>query len=211
MIFTSKTGIDHFFITDDNFARNKDWEPIADRLIHLRENSGYRLSLYIQVDVASFRIPHFVEKMARSGVRRVFIGLESVNPVIKAVFDEYAANFEEPNFDAIKYFVNHPQNQISQLVSDVLSEKNKLSEFWRKRGSFIEEEHEILYQLVPKVLQEYKLRYISHLIAQAELGIRKASEQDDFEAIMEYQKKYQKLKAVEKLLCGLLGKRTITG
>ena len=137
--------------------------------------------------------------------------LESVNPVIKAVFDEYAANFEEPNFDAIKYFVNHPQNQISQLVSDVLSEKNKLSEFWRKRGSFIEEEHEILYQLVPKVLQEYKLRYISHLIAQAELGIRKASEQDDFEAIMEYQKKYQKLKAVEKLLCGLLGKRTITG
>ena len=26
-------GILHFFITDDNFARNKDWEPIFDRLI----------------------------------------------------------------------------------------------------------------------------------------------------------------------------------
>ncbi|MEI6139234.1 MAG: DNA primase [Mariniphaga sp.] len=137
--------------------------------------------------------------------------MESVNPVIKAVFDEYALHFEEPNFDAIKYFVNHPQNQISQLVSDILSEKNKLSEFWRKRGSFIEEEHEILFQLVPKVLQEYKLRYITFLISQAEQGIRKASEQNDFEAIMEYQKKYQKLKAVEKLLCGHLGKRTITG
>jgi len=137
--------------------------------------------------------------------------LESVNPVIRAVFDEYAVHFEEPNFDAIKYFVNHPHNQISQLVSDILSEKNKLSEFWRKRGSFIEEEHEILYQLVPKVLQEYKLRYISYLIAQTELGIRKASEQNDFEAVQEYQKKYQKLKAVEKLLCGHLGRRTITG
>ena len=30
-------GVFHFFITDDNFASNKDWEPIFDRLIHLRE------------------------------------------------------------------------------------------------------------------------------------------------------------------------------
>jgi radical SAM superfamily enzyme YgiQ (UPF0313 family) len=30
-------GVFRFFITDDNFARNKDWEPILDRLIHLRE------------------------------------------------------------------------------------------------------------------------------------------------------------------------------
>jgi hypothetical protein len=30
-------GMRSFFITDDNFARNKDWEPILDRLIHLRE------------------------------------------------------------------------------------------------------------------------------------------------------------------------------
>ena len=30
-------GLRSFFITDDNFARNKDWEPILDRLIHLRE------------------------------------------------------------------------------------------------------------------------------------------------------------------------------
>ena len=30
-------GIKRFFVTDDNFARNKDWEPIFDRLIVLRE------------------------------------------------------------------------------------------------------------------------------------------------------------------------------
>ena len=30
-------GIDRFFITDDNFARNKDWELIFDRIIKLRE------------------------------------------------------------------------------------------------------------------------------------------------------------------------------
>jgi DNA primase len=136
--------------------------------------------------------------------------MESVNPVIKAVFDEYRLHVDDENFDAIKYFVNHPDLSISQLVSDIMSEKNKLSQYWRKKGSFIEEESDILHQLVPKVLQECKLRYISFLISQAEQGIRKASENNDFEAIMEFQKRYQKLKTVEGLLCGHLGQRTIT-
>ena len=30
-------GLKSFFITDDNFARNKDWESILDRIIQLRE------------------------------------------------------------------------------------------------------------------------------------------------------------------------------
>jgi DNA primase len=134
----------------------------------------------------------------------------SLNPAIKAVFDEYQHHLDDKNFDAIKYFVNHPELQVSQLVSDILSEKNKLSDFWRKRGSFIEEEHEILHQLVPKMVQECKLKYITFLIQQAEQGIRKAYENNDDDGILEYQKRYQKLKSVEKLLCGHLGKRTIT-
>lgn len=136
--------------------------------------------------------------------------MESVNPVIKAVFDEYRLHADDENFDAIKYFVNHPDHQISQLVSDIMSEKNKLSQFWRKRGSFIEEEHEILYQLVPKILQECKLRYISFLISQAEKGIGIAFMNKDEEAVTEYQKRYQKLKTVEGLLCSRLGNRAIT-
>src|SRR5262249_23032828 len=30
-------NITRFFVTDDNFARNRNWEPILDRLIELRE------------------------------------------------------------------------------------------------------------------------------------------------------------------------------
>lgn len=73
-------GIDSFFITDDNFARNRDWEPIFDRLIRLREVEKRKISFVIQVDTLCHRIPRFVEKAARAGVRRVFIGLENINP-----------------------------------------------------------------------------------------------------------------------------------
>ena len=35
-------GIDRFFITDDNLARNRNWEDFFDRLIVLRETTGSR-------------------------------------------------------------------------------------------------------------------------------------------------------------------------
>ena len=73
-------GLRAFFITDDNFARNKDWEPILDRLIHLREVEKFNVSYIIQVDTLCHKLPNFIEKAARAGVKRVFIGLENINP-----------------------------------------------------------------------------------------------------------------------------------
>jgi len=73
-------GVRHFFITDDNFARNKDWEPIFDRIILLRERDDFQVKLIIQVDTLCHRMPNFIEKAARAGVTRVFIGLENINP-----------------------------------------------------------------------------------------------------------------------------------
>jgi pyruvate-formate lyase-activating enzyme len=73
-------GISRFFITDDNFARNKDWEPIFDRLIELREDHKIPINLTIQVDTMCHKIPNFIAKAARAGVKRVYIGLENINP-----------------------------------------------------------------------------------------------------------------------------------
>jgi radical SAM superfamily enzyme YgiQ (UPF0313 family) len=73
-------GIRKFFITDDNFARNKEWESTFDRLIELRERDGIPLGLMIQVDTLCHKIPNFMEKAKRAGVTKVFIGLENINP-----------------------------------------------------------------------------------------------------------------------------------
>ena len=73
-------GLHSFFITDDNFARNKDWEDILDRLIDLREVEKLKISFIIQVDTLCHKLPNFIEKSRRAGVKRVFIGLENINP-----------------------------------------------------------------------------------------------------------------------------------
>jgi hypothetical protein len=75
----AKQGVTRFFITDDNFARNKDWEPILDRLIMLR-GEGLKIKLILQVDTLCHKIPGFIEKAAKAGCNNVFIGLENINP-----------------------------------------------------------------------------------------------------------------------------------
>ena len=73
-------GIHRFFLTDDNFARNRNWEPILDRIIELREKEEIHIKLLVQVDTMCHRIPHFIDKMARAGSNTVYIGLENINP-----------------------------------------------------------------------------------------------------------------------------------
>ncbi len=75
-----KQGVRRFFITDDDFARNRNWESIIDRCIAMREEEKLPISFTIQVDTMCHKIPRFIEKCARAGCRNIFIGLESLNP-----------------------------------------------------------------------------------------------------------------------------------
>lgn len=72
-------GISHYFFTDDNFCRNKNWEAILDGLIELREKEKIPFYFMMQLDTQSHLVPNFVEKAARAGCRQVFIGMESFN------------------------------------------------------------------------------------------------------------------------------------
>src|SRR5262249_27100477 len=46
----AKLGRGKLFLTDDNFARNPDWEAILDQIIALRERENLKFRLYLQVD-----------------------------------------------------------------------------------------------------------------------------------------------------------------
>ena len=48
-------GIRRFFISDDNFARNRNWEAIFDRIIELRQQIGSDFNLALQVDTMCHR------------------------------------------------------------------------------------------------------------------------------------------------------------
>ena len=54
----------NFFITDDNLARNQNWEAIFDRLIRMREEEGLRIRIVAQVDTMAHKIRGFIAKAA---------------------------------------------------------------------------------------------------------------------------------------------------
>jgi radical SAM superfamily enzyme YgiQ (UPF0313 family) len=72
-------GIDFYFFTDDNFARNTSWQEVFEMLMRLR-SEGIRISFMMQVDTQSYKNPGFVSMAARAGCTQVFIGMESINP-----------------------------------------------------------------------------------------------------------------------------------
>lgn len=73
-------GVHNFFITDDNLARNQNWEAVFDRLIKMREEEGLHIQIVAQVDTMAHKIRGFIAKAGRAGVNRVFIGMENINP-----------------------------------------------------------------------------------------------------------------------------------
>ncbi|WP_430971605.1 DNA primase [Sunxiuqinia rutila] len=135
-------------------------------------------------------------------------GLNSDNALINQFLDFFRENLDNTDFKPMPFFTNHSDQRISQLASDLLSEKYTESKRWTRGGAFVEAEDEILDLIVPKVVQEYKLRKVKNMLSELEKSIQLAA--SDIEKVMSLQNQYLNLKKVEKHLSIQLGNRTIT-
>ncbi len=121
-------GTTFYFFTDDNFARNKNWEAIFDALIRLREEEHIPVRFMMQVDVLSWKIKNFVEKASRAGCQNVFIGMESLDTTsLKAAgknqnhVDEYSMLIE-----------SYRESEISTHVGYIIGFPNETAESVRR-------------------------------------------------------------------------------
>ena len=155
-----RQGIKRFFITDDNFARNRHWEPLFERMIRLR-GEGMNLGFTIQVDTLCHRIPNFIEKAAAAGVRRVFIGLENINPdnlfaskKNQNKITEYRAMIQKWRahgaITCAGYIIGFPGDTLQSILNDVEIIKRELPldilEFFNLTPLPGSEDHKVLWQ-----------------------------------------------------------------
>jgi DNA primase len=137
-------------------------------------------------------------------------GLVSVNPIVQTMIAAMEQNVDNKDFDPVKYFTQYPDQNVSQYTSSLLAEKYIESKRWSKSGAFIESEQELLYVLVPKLIQEYKLKNVKVLLKKIEHQINEANKNNDTEKFLEYMTQFQNLKRVMKELSEQLGFRTIS-
>ncbi len=135
--------------------------------------------------------------------------LVSENPLFQKMFYEVSSILDKKDVDTWKHFTQHADSEISQLATDLLSEKYIESKRWAKAGAFMEQEEDILEVLIPKIINEYKFRKIKVLQAEIEKGINIASDIKDYDKVFDLLNTMTNLKKVEKVLAEKLGSRTI--
>ena len=130
-------GVTRFFLTDDNFARNRSWEAFCDRLIALQAE-GLTVRLAIQVDALAHHTPGFVDKCVAAGADQIFIGLENVNSDnLEAAkkrqnrVEDYRAMFlawkRHPVFITCGYIIGFPNDTYDSILHDIEILKDELA------------------------------------------------------------------------------------
>ncbi len=121
-------GITFYFFTDDNFARNKNWEGIFDVLIRLRNEEKIPVEFIMQVDVLSWKIKNFIAKARQAGCIAVFIGMESLNATsLKA-----AKKNQNKVEDYVKLIDSYRESEISTHVGYIIGFPNETAETVRE-------------------------------------------------------------------------------
>jgi len=136
--------------------------------------------------------------------------LSSVDPVIQLIYDELKEHINEEFFNPERHFVQHENRDVGNLVSGLLMDKYIESVIWKRKGAFVEDEHEILNVLVPRLIEEYKLRHVKLMKSEIMKKIGEITDPNDMERVMELQSIISNLNKVERELSKNLGKRAVT-
>ena len=97
------------------------------------------------------------------------------NDLHEKIRQEYLLNSSKENFNSERYFLNHPDFEVSKLTADLISEKYTLSKIHSKFHK-LETETDRLAELAPRFVFEYKLAVIMDKRKQKLLEMKTAAE-----------------------------------
>jgi DNA primase len=144
---------------------------------------------------------HFFEEINRDGITFSIA-------IHETIFREYEQLYTDPQFNAEKHFVNHPNGEISHLIADLITEKYTLSKFHAKIKK-VDQDTDRLHDLAPRVMLEYKNAIIFDIIKEKLMSLKIASENRDFDTATQIMQELKMLDEVKRQLARELGERII--
>lgn len=135
--------------------------------------------------------------------------LEFDHPVYRQFFEEIQYIQSQDGEIEEKYFINHQDQAISDMATDLLSPVPEMSKIWSKHESFIETEDMKLKEIIPEILIAFKNKKIMITIRKIQEELKKAQEQNNIEEIENLQTRYIMLNDLKKKLSKDLGERII--
>lgn len=115
--------------------------------------------------------------------------LELLNPKLREIQVEYRENYKSPGFIPAKYFIGHSDMSICEMVADIISEPYELSKIWTLKDTSLRTEEMMLGELLPKIIDNYKMRRVQIMCREADDKILECQNAGNIEELIEWIKK----------------------
>lgn len=135
--------------------------------------------------------------------------IEFQHPLYKKIIAEINHIFEQEGEHLTRYFLAHPDEEISRLAVDLVSEKYQLSKIHTKFQT-IESEEEKLADLIPRALFELKDAITSLNIKHIREEIKKTAKEKNPERTTQLMSELNGLYALKAALAKQLGERIVS-
>lgn len=134
-------------------------------------------------------------------------GLTFYTPIFKQMLDEAADHCCEDGFVAHRYFLAHPDPDVSRISANLISEKYQLSKYHSKYQE-VEREEDRLEQLVIRDLFALKEAYILHQIREKQETLKQVPP-DAIGQMTQIMEEITRLNEIKKVLSKELGERIV--
>lgn len=142
--------------------------------------------------------------------------LKLINTTYNLILQEAIEHMNDANFVPSRYFLAHPNAEISKLTANILEDRHELSKVHLKQFGenvkkeetpFAEEKN--LETLVPRVMTEFKDAFISMQIQDVKNQMIQKQKEGKTDEVITLMQHLDKLQTIRKALAKILGERVI--
>ena len=134
--------------------------------------------------------------------------LQFHNALDRRVLKEAEMHLQDTGFVAERYFLSHPDPDISKLAAEMVSDRYQLSKYHSKGQKIITDE-ERLYELVPRLLIDFKISIVEEDMKHTLQALNNPDIYNDPQKCQEIMKHYQDLQKIQIPMLQKAGDRVV--
>jgi DNA primase len=166
---------------------------------------GEKVMCYIENEDGE-QLPFTVTECISSGLAED--ELQFHDALHRRILKEAETHIHDENFIAERYFIASPDPEISKLAVEMASDRYQLSKYHSK-GQKIVTDEERLYELVPRLLLDFKLAIVTEEMKHTLQALSKPEIANDPQRCNEIMQRYKELHQTQSLMAQRAGDRVV--
>lgn len=134
--------------------------------------------------------------------------LQFHDAIHRRILKEAEEHLHDAHFTAERYFMTHPDPQVSKLAVDMVSERYQLSKYHSKAQKIVTDD-ERLHELVPRLLLDFKMSIVEEEMKHTLQALNNPSIANDTQRCMEIMQRYKDLHQMQSLMAQKAGERVV--